>query len=74
MSDERVWLRHTEHGGAFHAPVGAVEAWAQMGWVPGEPPPPEPDPAVVENLAAQAAAEQIQASTQTSRSKTPPKE
>jgi hypothetical protein len=56
MSGDRVWLRHTEHGGAFHAPAEAVEAWAAMGWVPGEPPE-EHNPAVAENLAAQAAAE-----------------
>jgi len=55
MSDERVWLRHTEHGGSFHAPAGAVDALADLGWVPADPPQ-EHNPVVAENLAAQAAA------------------
>lgn len=67
MSGERVWLRHVEHGGAFHAPADVVEAWAEMGWVPGDPPE-EPNPVVAENLAVQAAAaERARAATKTSR-------
>lgn len=68
MSDERVWLRHKEHGGAWFAPGGAVGAFAEMGWEPGEPLE-ELNPVVAENLAAQAAAEfyGANATTKTSR-------
>jgi hypothetical protein len=54
MSDDRVWLRHKDHDGAFHCPAEAVEAWADMGWAPGDPPE-EHNPVVAENLAAQKA-------------------
>lgn len=58
MSDNRVWLRHKDHAGAWHAPAEVVEAWAEMGWIPGEPPE-EHNPVTAEGLAAQlAAAEQ----------------
>lgn len=50
--DERVWLRHKDHGGTWHAPAGAAEAFADMGWEPGEPAE-EFNPVVAENLAAQ---------------------
>lgn len=35
---ERVWLVHPETGGHFLCPAEAAEAWADKGWVPGEPP------------------------------------
>jgi hypothetical protein len=50
VSDERVWLRHPETGGAFHCPSAAVDDWAGMGWVPGDPPQ-EVNPALVDRLA-----------------------
>ena len=56
MSDDRVWLRHKEHGDYWHAPAGAVDAWADMGWEPSDPPAEPVSPVVAENLAAQAAA------------------
>lgn len=60
--DERVWLRHGEHGGYFECPVDAVEHWAPMGWQVADGPPEEVNPVVAENLAAQkAAAEQAAA-------------
>jgi len=61
MSDERVWLTHPEHGGSFHCPAEAVEAWAEMGWEPAESPPEEHNPVIAENLAARAAEEQARA-------------
>lgn len=66
MSDDRVWLRHKDHGDPFHCPAGAVEAWAEMGWVPGAPPE-EDNPVVAENLAAQAAAAAVTADTKPRR-------
>ena len=60
MSAERVWLRHADHGGVFHAPAEAVDALAELGWEPGEPPD-EHNPVVAENLAAQAAQQEAAA-------------
>lgn len=66
MTDDRVWLRHKDHEGAWHAPAGAVEAWAEMGWVPGDPPA-EENPVVAELLAAQRAAAADAATPKSSR-------
>jgi len=41
MSDERVWLKHPPTGGFFHAPVAAVDDWADRGWVPTDERPEE---------------------------------
>lgn len=73
--DERVWLRHPGHGGYFHCPEGAVEAWTdpELGWQVADGPPPEDNPVVAELVAFQAAraaeqeAEAEQAAPKTSR-------
>jgi hypothetical protein len=57
MSDERVWLRHTEHGGYFHCPAAAVKDWTTpvMGWAIADVPPEEYNPVLAEALAARKA-------------------
>lgn len=57
MDDERVWLKHPEHGGYFHCPAGAVEAWTspELGWEVADDEPEEPNPVIAELLAARAA-------------------
>jgi hypothetical protein len=68
--DERVWLKHTEHGGYFHCPADAVGEWAAMGWEPTDAPP-EENPVVAEMLAAQqAAAEQAAADEKAAKAAT----
>lgn len=47
------WMRHREHGGVAELP--ATAAWEALGWEPCEPPPPDPDPALVEHVPAPAA-------------------
>jgi hypothetical protein len=56
MDDERVWLRHKDHGGFFHCPIGAVEDWtsADLGWELTDEVPEEPNPVTAELLAWQA--------------------
>lgn len=54
MSDERVWLRHKDHGGFFDCPAGAVDDWADVGWEPTDERPVEVNPAVAERLAWEA--------------------
>ncbi|MFV2094822.1 hypothetical protein ACFHW1_04935 [Micromonospora sp. LOL_014] len=49
--DTHVWLHHAETGGYWECPVPAVDDWRSRGWVPSDPPPPAPDPAVAEGLA-----------------------
>jgi hypothetical protein len=66
MSDERVWLRHPETGGAFHCPVGAVDGWRELGWVDGEPPV-EVNPAVADLVAAREAEAAARAAQESSR-------
>ncbi|MEU4782843.1 hypothetical protein [Micromonospora sp. NPDC023633] len=39
--EDRVWLRHEEHGGRQRFPAAAVELWAAKGWHPSDPPVPE---------------------------------
>lgn len=39
MADDRVWLRHPETGGYFHAPEAAVDDWLELGWEPSGPRP-----------------------------------
>lgn len=39
--DDRVWLRHEEHGGRALFPAEVVELWQQKGWQPSDPPAPE---------------------------------
>ena len=68
MSDDRVWLRHKDHDGAWLAPAGVVDAWAEMGWVPGDPPE-EHNPVTAEMLAAQQAAAEQQAAPTTKASR-----
>lgn len=65
MSD-RVWLRHPDTGGAFHCPAGAVPAWLELGWAPGDPPE-ETNPVVAELLAAQQAAASPETTAKTGR-------
>ncbi|WP_435233367.1 hypothetical protein [Micromonospora aurantiaca (nom. illeg.)] len=38
--DDRVWLRHEEHGGRALFPAAAMELWQQKGWQPSDPPEP----------------------------------
>lgn len=38
--DDRVWLRHEDHGGRALFPAPVVELWQQKGWQPSDPPPP----------------------------------
>lgn len=58
MGDERVWLKHGEHGGYFHCPADAVDEWSDLGWEPSDAPE-EFNPVTAERIAAeQAAAEQ----------------
>lgn len=51
MTDERVWLTHTGHGGYFECPVEAVDAWRGLGWEPAEAPPEDDNPVIAEHLA-----------------------
>lgn len=37
---DRVWLRHTIHGGYAALPAEAAEQWAALGWQPSAPPEP----------------------------------
>lgn len=75
---ERRWLRHPETGGYFYAPVAAVPDWLSLGWVPSDPPPPEPSPVVAERIRweheRQAAAQPAAPSKPTRRSAAEPKE
>jgi hypothetical protein len=50
MSDF-VWLKHKEHGGYFHSPADAVGDMADLGWEPSDPPPPQIEATVAEQLA-----------------------
>lgn len=63
MADERVWLKHPEHGGYFACPVEAVEAWTspEMGWQVADDEPVEHNPVIAEALAARAEAELAEA-------------
>lgn len=38
--DERVWMRHTDHGGHAQFAAGVVETWRALGWEPSAPPEP----------------------------------
>lgn len=51
------WVRHAEHGGYWQCPTDALDAMADLGWQPVDPSevPPEPDPAVAERIAWEAA-------------------
>lgn len=49
--DGFTWLRHREHRGYWRCPDAAVDDMAERGWEPTDPPPPQPDPAVAEQLA-----------------------
>jgi hypothetical protein len=51
MSDGFTWTRHREHGGYWRCPDGALDDMAERGWEPCDTPPPQPDPAVAEQLA-----------------------
>lgn len=58
MSEERAWLRHSEHLGYFHCPADAVEEFQKLGWEPSGPPE-EHNPVTAERtawIAEQAAA------------------
>jgi hypothetical protein len=68
MSDERVWLRHTGHGGLFHCPAGAVNDWAEMGWEPTDDRPEEDNPVVAEMLAVQRAVQAAAAEAKSTKS------
>jgi hypothetical protein len=68
---ERQWLRHEETGGYFHCPVDAVDEMRAKGWEPSDPPPPEVNPAIAEQLAWR---EQQQAETTKPRRGSSPKE
>lgn len=48
--DDRIWLRHPEHGGYFHCPVDAVQDWKGLGWQESDPPPPPVSPVVAERI------------------------
>lgn len=37
---DRVWMRHTDHGGHAQFPAGVVETWRALGWQPSSPPEP----------------------------------
>ena len=49
--DDRIWLHHAESDGYWHAPVEAVEQWAELGWAPCDAPPAEPNPTTAEYVA-----------------------
>ncbi len=51
----RVWLKHPKTNGYFECPAEVVDDWREMGWEQSDPPPPEPNPAVAEQLAWRAA-------------------
>jgi hypothetical protein len=48
---ERIWLKHKETGGYFHAPVSVVDVFEGLGWEPCEEPPAEANPVVAERVA-----------------------
>lgn len=37
---DRVWMRHSEHGGRAQFPAAALESWQALGWRPSDPPAP----------------------------------
>jgi hypothetical protein len=51
MAMDKVWLYNPTTEGHFLCPADAVESWRELGWVPAEAPPEEPNPAVVERIA-----------------------
>lgn len=51
MAETHVWLHNAETGGYWECPAPVVDDWRSRGWVPSDPPPPAPDPAVAEALA-----------------------
>lgn len=40
VDGERVWMRHTDHGGHQLFAAGVVETWRALGWEPSAPPEP----------------------------------
>jgi hypothetical protein len=54
MSDERVWLKHTETGHLFPYPAGAAKDFGDLGWAPTDERPPEDNPVIAERLAWEA--------------------
>ena len=44
-----IWMQHNEHHGKAEIPTEAADMWALKGWVPCDPPPPDPDPAMAEH-------------------------
>lgn len=57
MPDERVWMKHQEHGGMQHFPRESAESgfWQARGWQPCDSPgelDPRKDPALVDLPAA----------------------
>jgi hypothetical protein len=46
-----VWLKHKEHGGYFNSPANAVDDMAELGWEPSDPPPPQVEATVAEQVA-----------------------
>ncbi|MEV4197014.1 hypothetical protein [Micromonospora globbae] len=38
--DDRVWMRHQDHGGRAQFPAGVMGLWQQKGWQPSDPPAP----------------------------------
>jgi len=49
--DNRVWLKHKETGGFFHAPEAVVKDYADQGWEATDDRPVEPNPALAERPA-----------------------
>jgi hypothetical protein len=59
MKSTHAWVRHAETGGYWRCPVGALEAMAEKGWQPSDPPAPR-SPATADALAWRAAQQAAQ--------------
>lgn len=73
---ERIWLKHNETGGFFHAPAAVVDVFEGLGWEPCDEPPADTNPVIAERLAfeQQQLAAQTKAETKTrGRAKPEPK-
>lgn len=49
--NDRVWLKHSEHGGHFLCPADAVAEWQKLGWEPTDEAPAEFNPTTAEYVA-----------------------